>query len=346
MYLYSHRHPGAALFDYDSDGDIDIFVTNGPGTEHSLFQNQWVDTGNLSFIDVAIRAGFGGSAALKQDGSGVCYGDIDNDGDNDILVLGSAEYNYLYQNNGEGTFTLLPHSGLSSEAKQFHSTSCSFGDIDNDGFIDVAIANAAIDSDKEYNELYYNNGDGTFTDVSDRIAQTVFDDNRHNYNGTYDGEPTMTWAIEMVDINMDGFVDIVHADDTLGALPPFGPPKAIVHIFFNQGNGQFIDVPNTIYRHFMGNSAADINCDGNMDLFLSDFGASQWYLGNGKGRVSPTNTFTSPFGWGNAIFDYDNDGDLDILYHGGTEDKLTIIANNPVCKSDMVVSYLKVFFFI
>src|ERR1044071_94940 len=94
--------PGIGLFDYDNDGDIDVYVSNGPGHANSLYQNQLAQSGSVTFVDVAAAAGV---TATAQDSSGVCYGDIDNDGDEDFYVTGIGEPNILYRNNGNGTFS-------------------------------------------------------------------------------------------------------------------------------------------------------------------------------------------------------------------------------------------------
>jgi hypothetical protein len=79
--------PGVALLDYDNDGDVDIYVPNGPGQANSLFSNQLQESGQLSFVDVATSVGIDATA---QDSTGVCYGDIDNDGDEDVYVVGRS----------------------------------------------------------------------------------------------------------------------------------------------------------------------------------------------------------------------------------------------------------------
>jgi hypothetical protein len=106
--------PGVAMFDFDGDGDLDIYVTNGPGRANSLYSNQLRETGQLSFMDVAAGAGV---AATDQDSTGVCYGDIDNDGDHDLLVLGRSEPNRLFKNLGDGTFAdITAGSGLGEDS--------------------------------------------------------------------------------------------------------------------------------------------------------------------------------------------------------------------------------------
>ena len=92
--------PGIALIDFDNDGDTDIYVTNGPGVANSLFSNQLVQTGSMSFVDVGATSG---ADATDLDSNGVCFGDLDNDGDEDLFVLGRDTANRLYENQG-GTF--------------------------------------------------------------------------------------------------------------------------------------------------------------------------------------------------------------------------------------------------
>ncbi len=88
-----HGAPGVAILDYDNDGDQDLYATNGQGASNSLYRNQLVETGQLTFVDVADQAGV---AAADQDSTGVCYGDLDNDGDPDLLVLGHRSANLRF----------------------------------------------------------------------------------------------------------------------------------------------------------------------------------------------------------------------------------------------------------
>ena len=100
--------PGVAILDYDGDGDLDLYVPNGPGVANSLYESQLADTGNLTFVDVGVSARVD---ATDQDSSGVCYGDIDNDGDPDLYVLGTGEPNRLFENKGHGRFKDINPSG-------------------------------------------------------------------------------------------------------------------------------------------------------------------------------------------------------------------------------------------
>jgi len=97
-----HGSPGVAIFDYDGDGDLDIYATNSLGVANSLYQNQYRQTGELTFNDVALQASV---SAIEQDSTGACVGDIDNDGDRDLLVLGNnGTQNLLFENTGDGSF--------------------------------------------------------------------------------------------------------------------------------------------------------------------------------------------------------------------------------------------------
>ena len=98
--------PGVALLDYDGDGDLDIYVTNGPGSANGLFSNQLTETGRLGFVDLSASSG---ADATDLDSNGVCFGDLDNDGDEDLYVLGREAENRLYENIGGGFVEVLKH---------------------------------------------------------------------------------------------------------------------------------------------------------------------------------------------------------------------------------------------
>jgi len=347
--------PGVVIFDYDGDGDQDVFVTNGPGSDNSLFENQLQETGALGFLDVAVPAGV---AAADHDGSGACAGDTDNDGDRDLLILSPWEPSRFFENNGDGTFTdVSAVAGLSNDS--LTSMSCSFGDVDGDGLLDVVVGNAYQDMSSLLgiagepfafnvpNQLFRNTGGNVFTDVS---ASSGILDLRGL--GPFDGSATITWAIAMVDYDLDGDVDIIQADDQAG-IPRStigGIDRGIIHILENDGTGQFTDV--TVERgtnktgEWMGLSFGDLNGDGYLDLFGSNVGdyattnvtdldpvygnigfpyalgdsSSRWFLGSADKSFSDPGVgglVATPFGWGTSMADYDADGDTDVIYHGG-----------------------------
>lgn len=346
--------PGVVMFDYDRDGDQDLFVTNGPGTPHSLFSNQLVETGFTTFVDVAAAAGV---SATSQDGTGSCYGDVDNDGDEDLLVLGRMEPARFFENNGDGTFTdRSAHAGVSQGARAY--TSCAMGDVDNDGLLDVFVSNTfdwsreeAIFSDlfsfSHTNELWHNDGGNSFSDVSATSGVLEL------FN-VPPGDGTITWASGFVDFDQDGDLDIIQPDDQAAIAPRefAGYNRGIVHILANDGTGHFTDVTGSQgINHatsWMGVSFGDVNCDGEMDYFAVSLGdyaqqqfgfpipapinSSQWFLGSASGQFSPPGLgglVATPFGWGNGMADYDNDADTDIIYYGNIDLGPFVSADNP-----------------
>lgn len=354
--------PGVAVFDYDKDGDLDLYVTNGVGGPNALFSNQLEESGAAGFLDRAAEAGV---AATDQDSFGTCFGDLDNDGDHDLLVLGRNEPNRLFDNRGDGTFVRVEGSGLGGG--DLSSTSCSMADFDGDGLLDVVVANsfdqddsfaiAAVPYDlNQHNQLFLNQGSLAFSDVSVPSGLTF-------NGGFYAGRAGITWAVGSADVDLDGDTDIVFMDDQ-GGLPPARvchllPPgfpfpcedRSLIHVFLNDGTAHFVDEPmldgSFVASEWMGVSFGDLDCDGTLDLFATSFGdygnpvigaayvggsTSRWLLGNGDGTFRDDGVgdlVATPFGWGNAIFDYDNDGDLDMLYHGGLDAIIVGIRDNP-----------------
>ena len=343
--------PGVALFDHDGDGDLDIYVTNGPGTANSLFSNQLVETAQTTFVDVGVAAGVDAS---DQDSQGVCFGDLDNDGDRDLLVLGGNEANRLFENQGDGTFLdITTSSGIGGGNRT--STACSMADFNGDGLLDVAVANAFDWIDQlpyfgqafahtEHNQLFLNAGGNVFTDVS--AASGL-----ESHAGLAPGSALISWAIGAVDYDLDGDTDILIGDDQT-VMPPAsqgGQDVGLIRVFQNDGTGQLTDRTFEAgldrFGAWMGLSFGDLNCDGWLDVFGTNAGdyavagagfqpgefSSRWFLGQSDGTFSDPGMgalLVSPFGWGTSMVDYDNDGDTDIVFHGGFQMLATVEAGN------------------
>ena len=355
--------PGAAIFDYDGDGDLDIYVTNGPGADNSLFSNQLRQTGQLSFVDVAVEAGV---AARAQDSEGVAYGDIDNDGDTDLLVLGAGEPSMLFENDGAGAGGIVTFTDITDQAGvgggTLYHNSASLGDVNGDGLLDIVVANTfdyhsleAIFLEpfalSQHNQLYLNTGGNVFVDASDvsGILET-----RGFVPPSAAGSPGISWSIAMVDVDLDGDVDIMTGDDQAGVPTAIegGVNRGVLHLFRNDGTGHFTDVNVAagiaLPEAWMGLAYGDFNSDGHLDFFASNFGdhsssivqmmpalgalASRWFLGQSDGTFADPGVgalVATPFGWGCAARDFDNDGDTDILFHGGLNAGFFIELSNP-----------------
>jgi hypothetical protein len=335
-YLLETTGCGVAFYDYDNDGWLDVFLVNGSrlegfpsGSEPTshLFRNNRDGT----FTDVTTKAGVGHSGW----GQGVCIGDYDNDGWEDLFVTYYGK-NILYHNNGDGTFSdVSQKAGVAGKGMRWN-TGCAFVDYDRDGHLDLFVANY-IDMDLATapvpesgpclykgvlvacgppglqggkNILYHNNGDGTFTDVSE--AAGIF-----RANGTY-GLGVLT-----ADFDNDGWPDIYVANDSTASA-----------LYHNKKNGTFEDIaieagcalsPDGKPQAGMGVSAADYDLDGNLDLLKTNFAGDtpSLYRNMGAGNFEDA-TFgaglgahTQFLGWGCGFLDFDNDGWPDILLCNG-----------------------------
>ncbi|MGH9517910.1 MAG: CRTAC1 family protein [Terriglobales bacterium] len=335
-YLLETTGCGVAFYDYDNDGWLDIFLVNGwrlegfPSGEEPtshLFKNNRDGT----FTDVTVKAGL----VHHGWGQGVCVGDYDNDGHDDLFVSYFGK-NVLYHNNGDGSFTdVTDKAGVGGNGKGWN-TGCAFVDYDRDGKLDLFVANY-IDLDLATapvpesgpclykgvmvacgppglkggkNILFHNNGDGTFTDVSESSGIL-------SANGTY-GLGVLT-----ADFDNDGWPDIYVANDSA--------PSALYH---NKKDGKFEDIaieagcalsPDGKPQAGMGVSAADYDLDGNLDIVKTNFAGDtpSLYHNLGGGNFEDT-TFTAGLGahtqylgWGCGFFDFDNDGWADILICNG-----------------------------
>lgn len=344
--------PGVAVFDYDNDGDEDIYVTNGPGTPNSLFKNLFRETGEVRFQDVATTVG---AALTRQDSQGVCYGDIENDGDLDLFVTGYLS-NRLLENQGGRFKDITPTSGTVGEGKV--SVSCAMGDVTGDGLLDIFVVNAFDYKQNlaygfpwiynQHNQLLINQGedhetsDGGihFVDASD--ASGI----RDNAGLSEPGAALVSWSASLIDIDRDGDLDAVVATDQHGNFEKAG----YIRIFKNDGTGHFTDVTFEAKMDRVGEwhslAFGDINCDGNFDIFSTNIGdyvfnpgfyppgawSSRWFLGRRNGTFTDPGVgglVSTPTGWSSTIADYDNDADADIIYHGGWEFTLLWDESNP-----------------
>ncbi len=322
---------GAAFLDYDSDGDLDLYIVNGaplPGFEtavppmNTLYQND----GSGRFSDVTPIAGVGDTGY----GMGCVAADYDNDGDTDLYVTNFGE-NLLYQNNGDGTFTdATAHAGVGNGEKW--SSSCAFLDYDHDGNLDLYVVNyldydLAADQDwldprgrRIYSNpqvyagisdtLYRNDGDGTFTDVTRQAGV---------YNQAGKG-----LGVTCGDYDNDGRIDIYVANDT---TPNF--------LYRNSGDGRFVDIgpfagaaynEHGVAEGGMGVDFGDYNNDGSLDIFVTNFSneTNTLYHNTTDGALID---FTNIVGlgevsflklaFGTKFFDANNDGTLDLFVANG-----------------------------
>jgi len=335
-YLLETTGCGVAFYDYDNDGWLDIFLVNGTrlegfpaGSEPTshLFRNNR----DGSFTDVTLKAG----VAHSGWGQGCCVGDYDNDGWDDLFITYFGK-NVLYHNNGDGTFTdVSQKAGVAGNGKRWN-TGCAFVDYDRDGKLDLFVANY-IEMDLATapvpesgpclyksvmvacgppglqggkNILYHNNGDGTFSDVSESAGIL-------GASGTY-GLGVLT-----ADFDNDGWPDIYVADDSAASA-----------LYQNKKNGKFQDIaieagcalsPDGKPQAGMGVSAADYDMDGNLDIVKTNFAGDTPSLYHNQGGANfEDTTFTAGLGahtqflgWGCGFFDMDNDGWPDILICNG-----------------------------
>jgi hypothetical protein len=325
---------GCAFLDYDNDGWMDIYLVNSGKADfympprplrNALYRNNRDGT----FTDVTEKAGVGGGGY----GMGVAVGDYNGDGLPDLYVTQFGR-NILYRNNGDGTFTdVTQKAGVGAAG---WSSSAVWFDYDNDGKLDLFVCQFAefdaalgcgTDKDGVHHYciprifkprpswLFHNNGDGTFTDVSKEsgIADHL----------------GKAWGAVAADLNGDGLMDLFVSNDTVANF-----------LFMNRGSGKFEETgfaAGVAYsedgraRSGMGVDAADFNQDGWTDLFVANIDEEIFslYENNHDGTFEdvamplgigmPTRWMS---GWGLKFFDYDNDGNLDLILANGFPDDL------------------------
>jgi hypothetical protein len=337
-YIIEAKGSGLAFFDYDNDGWLDIYLTNGtrlgenwPASSaptSQLFKNNRDGT----FTNVTDKSG------LARTGwqTGVCVGDYDNDGWDDLFCCFWG-HNILFHNNGDGTFVDVSRkAGLYNEQVRW-GAGCTFLDYDRDGYLDLFVCNyikldpQETGSSKEpatclwkgipvlcgprgltgdTNILYHNNGNGTFTDVS-------------GVTGILKPGPRFSITAVSYDFDNDGWPDIYVAVDSQASI-----------LYRNNHNGTFTDVAvagGCAYSETgreqagMGVAVGDYDCDGFFDIFKTNFAddTSNLYHNNGDGTFSEVTSLagigvnSQYVGWGCGFLDYDNDGWPDLMQING-----------------------------
>jgi len=355
-YTFETMVGGVALFDYNNDGLLDIFFTNGaaiPSLEKSdatywnrLFRNN----GDGSFTDVTEKAGLQGVGYSM----GVAAGDYDNDGFVDLYVTG-LNRNQLFHNNGDGTFTDVTEKagvgGMVPKLGKAWSVTAGWFDYNNDGLLDLFVVNylnysistaklcvqeghpaycSPVDFVGTPNILYRNNGDGTFTDVSEQ-----------SHISQYVGKGM---GLAFADYDNDGFTDIFVSNDTFEN-----------YLLHNNRDGTFTNVAmqaGVAYNAFgnaiagMGADFRDIDDDGKPDIFetamfsegfplYKNLGGSQFQdVTSASGLAALTSRSTA---WGAGVFDFDNDGHKDLFTaNSDILDNAVELAHRPFALPDRI----------
>jgi hypothetical protein len=331
---------GVAVFDFDNDGRMDIFFTNGAKLpelkkNHPSFFNCLLrQTAGGAFEDVTATAGLTGGDLDYN--FGVAVGDYDKDGYADLFIC-SIGKNVLYHNNGDGTFTdVTAASGIGGKPADTLSIAAAWFDYDNDGLLDLIVSNYTLwnpksdarcmMSDRDYycdpriypsvpHQLFRNLGKGKFADLTAKAG--------------FAAAPGKGMGVSIADFDDDGWMDIFIAHDT--------EPNAL---FMNQKNGTFEEKglelgvafnENAQVGSSMGSDAKDFNNDGKVDIFYNNLMGQIWQLLRNRGdlfqsysSLSQVHKLSMPYsGWSNGFIDYNNDGWKDIYSSNGDVDMMS-----------------------
>ena len=335
-YIVDEVGSGAAWFDYDNDGDLDVLIVNGSTRERvkqggdplvALYRNE----GNGRFTDVTAAS----RMARRGWGMGACVADYDNNGFDDVYITTVLGPNVLYRNNGNGTFTDVTRQAGVGDTHW--STGCAFGDYDRDGYVDLYVANYVKFDERtipkrgpeagctfmtvdvscgpkglvgEPDVLYHNNGRGGFTDVT--RAAGIKDPGYYGF------------GVLFTDLDNDGWPDIFVANDS---TPNF--------LFHNNHNGTFSETGLVAgvsvsgdgrEQAGMGVDAGDFNGDGYLDLVVTHFSHDYTtvYENSAQGLFTDASYSSGVaigagryLGWGVGFFDVDNNGFLDLFEANG-----------------------------